>query len=388
MNSLVSADTILTLAVRESGAFEAIDQGLLDRFRKIIEWINERGPYTSWQVDGMQRQIQQLLATRLRLAVDRERFPGIKGEVIHRPIFVVGFPRAGTTFLHSLLAEDTDALSLQSWHVYAPSPPPGAGPVCAQRIAFSQRQVEHWMDFCPGQRALHPYVDKGVCQLIEDEEIYSLDFRAAYAYHYYKVPTLDVISALTGDEVGGFRFHREFLQHSQWNTGKKHWACKGYSAQHYLEELFEVYPDALCVWPHRPVADILHSLITITNVVYDAIQGRPFGGPEYARATAETMKGAFDNLLAGPLVNDPRVMHVRFRDMSADPISTIKQIYARQGRAVTGEFEARMSSWLSDPENLVDRHGRYPYSYESIGLDKKWVEDLFADYSRYFKLDD
>ena len=56
-------------------------------------------------------------------------------------------------------------------------------------------------------------------------------------------------------------------------------------------------------------------------------------------------------------------------------------------KALAPEAERRMSTWLADPENAVDRFGRYPYSYEAFGLDRDWVEELFADYSRYFGLD-
>ena len=80
-------------------------------------------------------------------------------------------------------------------------------------------------------------------------------------------------------------------------------------------------------------------------------------------------------------------LHLSFRELSADPLGVVRQVYARAGRGVSAEFESRVAAWLADPENAVDRYGRYPYSYEAFGLDRAWVEDLFADYSRYFGLD-
>ena len=64
----------------------------------------------------------------------------------------------------------------------------------------------------------------------------------------------------------------------------------------------------------------------------------------------------------------------------------MREIYARRGWQVSQEFEGRMQAWLDDPENKVDRYGRYPYSYEAFGLSKQWIEDLFADYSQRFGL--
>lgn len=384
--TLLDHDAILILAERESGGFALADAGLLGRLRMLVDWINERGPYTPDQVREMSVQVRRLLANRLRLLLDRKRFPAIAAERIERPIFIVGFPRAGTTLIHSLLAEDPEVLAPQSWHIHSPSPPPGAGPVAAERIAHAQRQVEAWMDFCPAQKPMHPYIDKGAFQLCEDEEVQALDLRNTYCYHFYRVPTMSHHLVLDPDPVGAFAFHREFLQHLQWNTGQTRWVCKGPSHQGNLDGLFAAYPDALCVWPHRPMGEMFDSFIALSTTIYDAITGKPTDLKPFARMLAENLKAGFDKMLESELLDDPRVMHLPFRDITADPMGVIRRIYERHEREVTPEFEIRVQAWLASPENAVDRYGRYPYSYETLGLDREWVEDLFSGYSRRFGL--
>jgi hypothetical protein len=384
----LSFEAVLTLAERESGAFGLADAGLRARVTAIINWVNEHGPYTIDQIAGIRPQVQRLLANRLRLAADRLNYPAIADVKIERPIFIVGFSRSGTTLLHSLLAEDPETLALQSWHLLTPSPPPGAMPVCAGRMAIAQRIVEQWIDFCPSQGSMHPYIDKGAHQLIEDEESYSLDFRNAYPYEYYRVPTAELNVRLGTDAVGACRFHREFLQHLQWNTGKSRWVCKTPGAQHHLDALFEVYPDALCVWTHRPLADIYASNVALRALTYDTISGQPNDWTSQAREHALGMKAAFDRLMANALIDDPRILHLRFRELAADPVAAIGKIYQRRGLTLTSAFESHVRGWLADPENQVDRYGRYPYSYEAFGLDRQWIQQLFADYSRRFGLDD
>src|SRR5205085_1245286 len=168
------------------------------------------------------------------------------------------------------------------------------------------------------------------------------------------------------------RFHREVLQHLQWNTGMQRWACKNPSAQQHVDALLEVYPDALCVWPHRPLGDIYASNVALRSVVFDTIQGKPLDWGEQSREQAQGTKAAVDRLMASPLIDDPRVMHLRFQDVVRDPISTIEQIYDRHGLDVSAEFRSRLDAWLGDPENSVDRYGRYPYSYEALGLEEHW----------------
>jgi hypothetical protein len=387
LRELVSLEDIVGLAQRQSGAHEVGDQRLLSRVRAAVEWINASGPYTPDQVEAMSRQLQNLLARRLKMMLDRECFPDIAEENIERPIFIVGYPRAGTTLLHSLLAEDPDALALQSWHMYSPSPPPGAGPVVPERIAYAQRQVEAWMDFCPAQKPMHPYIDKGAYQLIEDDEAGAIDFRNTYCYHFYRVPTMDYYVAFEKDEVDNFRWHREFLQYFQWNSGKSRWACKGPTHQGKLKQLFEVYPDALCIWPHRPIGDIFASIISLSTSIFDTVTNRPTDLKANARMHAEAFKPGLDAVMSQELIDDPRVMHVDFRALTADPMQCIRDIYGKLDLPVTDDFATRVGAWLEAPENQVDRYGRYPYSYEALGLDREWVEDLFAGYSKRFGLD-
>jgi len=378
--------SILLRAERESGAFGLIDQPLRDRVKGMVDWINERGPYSPDRVDAMQRQIHKLLVSRLQIALDRKRFPAIAEEDISRPLFIVGFARSGTTLLHSLLAEDPETLALQSWNVVSPSPPPGAGPVSTGRMGTAQRAIEAWMDFCPGQRPLHPYIDKGALQLCEDEEVLTLDFRYSYPYYLYEVPTLEGM-VLSNNQRDAFKFHRQVLQHLQWNTGKTQWVCKSPAAQNHLDAIFDVYPDARCVWAHRPISQIIPSLASLSAIIYDTISGTPREHGEWARNMALGMKAAYDRLLDNTLIDDPRVMHLPFREIAADPVAAVRKIYDWTGQPMTAAFETRARAWLDDPENRVDRYGRYPYSYDMFGMDEVWVNELFRDYSERFGLE-
>ncbi len=387
LRELVSYDDIIVLAQRESGAHEIGDERLLQRVRANVDWINEKGPYTPEQVEAMSRQLQNLLARRLKMMLDRERFPGIAEQVIERPVFIVGYPRAGTTLLHSLLAEDPEVLALLGWHMYSPSPPPGAGPVVQARLDYAQRQVEAWMDFCPVQAPMHPYIDKGAFQLIEDDEAAALDFRNTYCYHFYRVPTMDYPFFAEKDEVDNFRWHKQFLQHFQWNTGKSRWVCKGPGHQGKLKQIFEVYPDALCIWTHRPIGEIFASIVSLSASIFDTITNRPTDIRTNARLHLEMFAPGLEAVMNQELVDDPRVKHLDFRALTADPMHCIREIYDDLGIAVSGEFSARVGAWLEAPENQVDRYGRYPYSYEALGLDRAEVEEVFAPYSKRFGLD-
>lgn len=383
----LSVESLVALAERDSGGYGLADAALLARFKQLIDWINARGPYSIDQLDGMRHQLQLLLANRLRIALDRRRIPAIAEEKIVRPIFVVGFPRSGTTLLHSLLAEDPTVHAPRAWHSRAPSPPPGETAACDGRLEFATRSIQQLIDFVPGLLPLHPYWDKGAQALIEDDELFTLDFRNAYPTLLYRTPTLDVmVDAGGGDVRGTYGFHRQLLQHLQWNTGRRRWACKGIGHQFLLDALFEAYPDALCVWPHRSFEEIHISTVTIAAVLYDAINGGRIDWKQYARTSAEAIKAGLDQVMSNPLVDDPRVVHLPFKEIVADPIAAVGKVYDHAGLHLTATYERRMRTWLSDPANKIDRYGRYRYSHEPFGITEAWVRELFADYSKRFGL--
>ena len=385
-SGLLSYKTLIGLAERDCGAYGATEPSLAARFIALIEWINARGPYTAEQLDGMRRQLVRLLSNRLRIALDRKRFPVIAQEKIERPIFVIGFARSGTTLLHSLLAEDPQVTAPRWWHGHVPSPPPGLVPVCAERMNLAQREIERLIDFVPGLLVLHPYWDKLAHTLIEDEELFTLDFRNAYPNHLYNVPTLEILVEVAGDPQGTYEFHRELLQHLQWNTGTRRWACKGVGHQFHLSTLLDVYPDAICVWPHRSPAETHVSMMAIASVLYDAIDGGRTDWHKQARIMAESMKAGLDHAMASPLIDDPRVIHLPFKEIVADPVAAVRKVYARADLHYSAEFDQRMRKWLADPANSADRYGRFPYSAAAFGLSDEWLKELFADYNRRFDL--
>ncbi len=65
-----------------------------------------------------------------------------------------------------------------------------------------------------------------------------------------------------------------------------------------------------------------------------------------------------------------------------EPIETVRAVYARFGRALTGEAERAMRAFLA--ANPKDKHGRHRYSLEAFGLDREREARRFADYRARF----
>jgi hypothetical protein len=384
-SATIDIDRLIHSARIISGSFDPLDDGVHDRLGRLVGWINEQPPMPRERREEVELQLRKLLVTRLRLAADRRRLPGIAEEPIERPIFVIGFARTGTTLIHSLLAEDEHARAPLWWHSHDPSPPPGEVPVVPERIEYTARDLDRLIAQTPGLLTMHPYWDKRGHCLIEDEEIFTLDFHNAYPTLLYRLPALAMILD-AGNAREAYGFHRQFLQHLQWRQEPRHWVVKGTYHQFVLDELFDIYPDARCIWPHRDPMQVHPSNLAITAALYGGITNWAMDfealGPMFVDGIARSVAATMDN----PLVDDPRILHVDFHELTRDPIAVIQSAYRRWDMAFTPDYEQRMRRWLADPANAPDRYGRYRYSLEPYGLTAEFIEQAFEAYSRRFRL--
>lgn len=258
-------------------------------------------------------------------------------------------------------------------------------PVTPERVEQTAKELDELLALAPGLLTLHPYWDKrGHCP-IECEEIFTLDFQNAYPTLLYKLPALAMI--LDASNIAdAYSFHREFLQQLQWNQPTKHWVVKGIYHQFALDALFEQYPDALCIWPHRDPVQVHPSTMAITAVLYGGITNWQMDFKTLGPAFVDSVAASVSEAMNSPLIDDPRIFHVDFHDLTRDPVDVIRRAYGHWDLDYTPEFETRMQTWLTDPANASNRYGRYDYALEPFGLTHEMIETAFEGYSRRFKL--
>ena len=381
----VSCERIMQGARIITGCTSAADAGLHSRVARIVERLNQLGVRSQQACAAAENQLRALLVTRLLLERDRRRIEAIAAEVIERPIFVIGFSRTGTSLLHSLLAQDEDSRAPRWWQTHSPSPPPGELPVTPQRLAETARELERFLQKTPGLLTLHPYWDEGAQSLIEDEEIATLDFQNMYPSLLFDIPGQEVMGG-SFEPRGAHEFQKQFLQHQQWNTARKRWVAKGIYHQFALRSLFETFPDALCLWPHRDPAVVQASTLAIATVVYGGINDWDIDPRRMAQAFVHGARDALENLATDPIVDDPRIVHVKFDAIAADPVAIVRNAYSQWGLPYSISFENSMKRWLQDPANRSDRYGRYDYSLETFGFDAEQVRGMFPNYRKRFGL--
>ncbi len=356
MTAPLSAAEMLAAAEAETGLRDYGDATLPERFAVAVDHLNSLGMDADGKWEAAQV-CRWLLTSRLEFIEDRNRYP-IGDELVEAPMFVTGEPRSGTTLMHALMAVDPGARALRFWEVMYPSPPPGlAGPDDARRARADadRREINAKM---PKWLHSHPYNDMLGDGLPEDERTWAFDFRVMTPTAWWRVPMQSLVGGLATDAAAQYRLHKAILQQLQYRRPRKYWVLKGFHGFR-LKELFDTYPDAHMVWLHRDPVQVAASRTMMMADIAEGIVG-PVDLHAEAKMHLEMTRASIANTMTNPLVDDPRILHIRYSDFIADPVATVRRYYAFCGRELTAEAASAMRAYLAD--NRGDRYGKFTYS--------------------------
>jgi hypothetical protein len=384
VNENLDAAKLLARAEAETALHDYGDPTLPERFGLAVEHLNSLG----MDADGRQKAVEVchwLLTSRLEFFEDRNRYP-IAAEVIDRPMFATGEPRSGTTLMHALMSVDPDARALRFWEVMYPSPPPGLNGPDDPRRARADADWREINSKMPKWLHSHPYNDMLGDGLPEDERTWAFDFRVMTPTAWWRVPMQALVAGLPTDSVAQYRIHKAMLQQFQHRRPKKYWVLKGFHSFR-LKELFETYPDANLVWLHRDPVQVAASRTMMMADILDGIIG-PIDLRAEAKKHLEMTRASIANTMTNPLVNDPRILHVRYADFIADPVGAVGRFYEFCGRRLAAAAEAAMRTYLAN--NRGDRYGKFRYSTKvltDIGEDLDVLHDEFRPFRDRFGID-
>ena len=372
---------MLSRASDETGLSDHGDPTLPSRFAVAVEHLNRQG----MDSDGA-RQAEEvchgLLTTRLEFFEDRRRHP-VADERIERPMFVTGEPRSGTTLMHALLSVDPQTRALRFWEVMYPSPPPGLARADDPRPSRADADWREINSKMPKWLHSHPYNDMLGNGLPEDERTWAFDFRVMTPTAWWRVPMQTVVGGLPTDARAQYRIHKAMLQQFQYGRTPKRWVLKGFHGFR-LTELFAAYPDATLLWLHRDPVQVAASRTMMMADIMEGLVG-PVDLHAAAKIHLNLTRASIANTMTHELVDDPRIMHVRYRDFVDDPVDTARRYYEFCGQTMTAECGGAMRHYLEN--NRGDRHGKFRYSTElltDIGEDLEVLHEEFRPFRERF----
>ncbi len=380
----LDADALMAQAESSTGLRDYGDGTLRGRFQQAVAYLQSVGMDEAGRQAAAQVCLW-LLTSRLEFFEDRNRYP-LDQEKIESPLFATGEPRSGTTLLHALLSVDPHGRSLRFWEVMYPSPPPGLAGRDDPRRARADEDWRGILQRLPKWLISHPYNDMLGNGLPECERTWAFDFRVMTPTAWWRVPMGMNVAGLPSDPQAQYRLHRMMLQLCQFAKPRKYWVLKGFHGAR-LEALFACYPDAKIVWVHRDPVQAIASRIVLTGELVEGLTGH-VDWKEQARVHLAACRAGFNATLDNPLIDDPRIHHVRYQDFVADPVATIRGYYDRYGVPFGTATEKAMRDYLK--HNRADRYGKFRYSTDLITDligDIDALHEEFAPYRRRFGLD-
>src|SRR5205823_207941 len=118
----LSEQTLLARASRQTGLDDWGHGAFRAGLRVLLEADQEAGLSSLGQL-ALRSEYHRLLTNRLRIQDAFKRHPPILDIPLRKPVFVVGFPRTGSTLLHNLLAQDPRTRVPLMWELLWPAPP-------------------------------------------------------------------------------------------------------------------------------------------------------------------------------------------------------------------------------------------------------------------------
>jgi Sulfotransferase family len=265
---------------------------------------------------------------------------------ITRPIFIVGVPRSGSTYLHELLAQNPGFRAPRVWEVMFPVRSRDNDANDAQRrvrkTAFCLwcfRILAPQADAVYPMRATTPH---------ECVAIHSYTFLSQEFVSTCRIPSYERFLRLT-ELTPAYEWEKSFLQYLQSERCATRWVLKSPDHVFGLEQLLKVFPDATIIQTHRNPLEVLRSSTALTRVLR-GLYGRPGDLAEVHSHEGSILADGAERFMQfrdeHPELSG-RIIDVRYPELIADPVGTVRFILERLRTPVTPQIIQRVHGMAS-----------------------------------------
>jgi hypothetical protein len=305
---------------------------------------------------------------------------------VESPIVVIGLLRTGTTLLHNLLDLHPRLHGPALWELAEPAvagDDPARHPLA---IAEAQAYVDEYNAKSPDFAAIH-YLQAD--RPDECQRLLANTFHSMVLEMRYRVPSYGDWLHRQNQQTAYLAHRRQLevlMRHRVDAEGRPLTpVLKCPFHTWFLPALTGTYPGARFIHLHRDPVDAIASTASLCRAVRlartDHVDLPEIGAQWRARIVPLTSALAADR---DDLLNWRPVLDVRFGDLVADPVATVRQVCSFLGLD-TGE------DFLTAVREYLDRNGRHSrgahrYTPEEFGLDSAALAGATERYSRRFAL--
>lgn len=279
------------------------------------------------------------MESRLQLVDYLKRHPVVETVKIKDPVFVIGFPRTGTTFLHELLDLHENGRSHFSWEQFDPVPSTDSENIddlMADRQRKYQRNLPefNFKLYFAGNEIQHVH-RIGYDETEECTTPLAIELPWSVSELALNIFAADELFPLGAGTA--FQHYRKFLQLLTFQAADKRdkdftWILKCPFHLPYLEELHQEFPNATIVWTHRDPADCVASACSLyETLIRSGVEGDSINRKLFGEAVMNHTRKSLDRAEAviKELGTRFKIMHIRYEDNVKDPKSICSEIFAK-----------------------------------------------------------
>lgn len=367
-----SLEDITAAAMRTTGLTDFGDRDHEEGLDLLLEDYATRAGLTGVGNHRMRGMVKGLLVAKLVAQQGLAAHPASSDVAIEKPVFIMGLPRSGTTLLQRLLTADPAHQGLEQWLADLPQPRPPRDTWDADPI-FSAMQGGYaaFHEANPELAGLH-YSDAA-----SHEECWRLLQHTGRSVAFETQALTPGYSAWlqAQDWTPAYERHRTLLQLIGMNDPDQRWILKNPSHLVALDAIRTVYPDAVIVVTHRDAVACTASMCSLaaasTRGTSDVFVGATIGRTQLDLLVREQAA-----LRASPHSAD--VIDVAYADLVADPLSTLRGVYAAAGLVWSDAAEAAASAELARSRSGV-RAPKHAYDLADYGITESQVRDALTE---------
>lgn len=368
----LSEDALIAAAQKKAQLFDWGGDSFRIGLKVLLASINEEANLSLTGRLLLRRYITDLLVNRLQIQATLKQYPEILAVPISRPLIITGLPRTGTTFLHRLLAQDSQFRYLRLWELLQPCPPPDlANADTDDRIKKTQAFAQKYEKVAPPFATAHligAQLPEEGNHLLEHAFTNFLFSLRAHA------PTYEAWLR-DQDMRSPYQYYRQQLQLLSWRSPGR-WLLKAPFHLRNLEALVSVFPDACIVQTHRDPCTVVPSICSLVAIFRNIFTEAPdldVVGQDALGIVAHAHASGRQFRVRNPAI---KICDVNYADLVGDPLSVVNGIYSFWGEQLHPEAADKMQRWLI--ENPQHKHGVHRYSLEQFGLSEVDVQERFV----------
>ena len=322
------------------------------------------------------------------LLLDEIFYPTYHDIKIKQPVFIIGNPRSGTTFLQRLLAKDSQSFSsMRTWEIF------GAPSILMRKVFRGAAKIS---------RAIGVPISKRIKRLEslwkESDVIHKLAIRApeedenllihifstikiwsfaamvdeTYPYIYYD----EKISLEDKQRI--MDFYESCIQRHLFDQGAvgKHYLSKNPNFSPKIDALLTNFPDAKFIYLIRNPLDAVPSHLSLKEREWQML-----GSPLEEYACRDFILDASEHWYNYPLqklreLPENQAIVVKFGDLVSDAEDTVRKIYDRFGLTVSPGFHKIL---LRETIRARDHQSQHEYALSEMGVTREQLKERFKD---------